>query len=116
MIKIETERKKILERIDLLISFYKLSVEDITGILGYTNITSYYNARSKLTIVTYNTFTKLVGALPEINIDWLVTGRGSMVESSNKFKHSIAEEEASAYKSKVELIYETLLRIEQKMK
>lgn len=115
MTKIEIERKKILERIDLLIKFYKLSVDDITGILGYTNITSYYNARSKLTIVTYNTFSKLLAALPEVNADWLLTGRGHMLESANR-QSSILEEEAAAYKTKVDLIYEAVLRIEEKIK
>lgn len=115
MIKIESEREKILERLDLVINFFRLSVEDITKILGYTNVTSYYNARSKLTIVTYNTFTKLIEALPEVNYDWLLTGRGTMTgkESTSEI---IIEDDPELYKTKMDLIYEAVLRIEDKIK
>lgn len=112
MTEILLDREKILERMDKAFEHYHFSTEKITEILGYKNSGTYYNARSKKTIVSSENFVRFAHHLPDVNMDWVLTGKENMIKSEMSLNY--ASEPEVSY-NQTGTIQSAAIRIEERM-
>jgi hypothetical protein len=112
MTEILLDREKILERMDVAFEHYHFSTEKITEILGYKNAGTYYNARSKKTIVSSENFVRIAHHLPDVNMDWLLTGKEEMIKSEMTFNYAAEPEMVYGNDRSIQ---SAAIRIEEKM-
>lgn len=103
----------IIERIKQFADFKGISIRKFCEVVGIAN-----GAFTKIKSVGSENILKIFYAFPDINLEWLITGKGSMLKSANpvadnKFAMELIEKKDETIKKLERTIWEQEKQIEE---
>lgn len=100
------------ERIIQVIEFKKFKKEDFYSKIGMTSAN--FRGKAKETPINSNAIENILSIIPEINLLWLITGKGNMFNSTAYLENSFEEINLLTIKKLINILNKDCLTNEEK--
>lgn len=100
------------ERIIQVIEFKKFKKEDFYSKIGMTSAN--FRGKAKETPINSNAIENILSIIPEINLLWLITGKGNMFNSTASLENSFEEINLLTIKNLINILNKDCLTNEEK--
>lgn len=108
------EKHEVAHRLDLLAKKFNLDNDLLARAFGYSDAKSYSVAKHHGRILKHEQIDVLVTLLPEINLNWLFSGKGDILLSESRPDNYMLNEPQEAY-GKITALDNIARRIEEKL-